>query len=292
MPPAASTSSAWLELPDGRIHWLKGRCAIGRLDDNDLVLASASLSRHHALVLAERQGHAVTDLHSSNGTYVNRELVKGTLVLADGDELQLGEVIVRYRCNRPPEQMLSALTAAPGTHLLNQVRSRPCWLLVVDIVGFSQLNEQIGGAAALERLQAWITAVRPLLETNGGRINGYIGDAIFAYWPCDVAKPKAVVSALRHLEACRARSPLPFRLAVHHGVALFSKSEKGEELTGQDVNFVFRAEKIAKQFRAPGVLSQAAVETLGLGGRCAVLGRAAVDGMSGTFVFHAVPAAD
>jgi class 3 adenylate cyclase len=287
--PSPALPAAWLELPDGRLHWLKGRCAIGRLEDNDLVLDTTALSRHHALLTAGPAGHTLTDLHSSNGTYVNHELAKRPVPLHDCDEIQIGDLVLRYRCTRQPA-IASAPEAGPNvTRLLHNVRPRLCWLLVTDIVGYSALNEQIGSEAALDRLQTWITAARPLLEKNGACINGYIGDAIFTYWPCDLSTPGQVLAALGSLEAYRPRSPLPFRVVAHHGCALFSKSEKGEELTGQDVNFVFRAEKVAKLFRTLAMLSQTAVQTLQLDGRCPALGESTVDGMSGSFTFFGLP---
>ena len=282
--------AAWLELPDGRHFWLKSRCAIGRLDDNDLVLQTPALSRRHALLAAGPGSYTLTDLQSSNGTYLNHELVKRPMPLNDGDEIQIGEVVLRYRVNRPLNTSAEADAAPLATQVLHQVRPRLCWLLVTDIVGYSTLNEQIGSEAALDRLQKWITAVRPLLVNNGAAINSYVGDAIFAYWPSDLAPAAQVLAALQDLEAYRPLSPLPYRTVVHHGCALFTKSEKGEELTGQDVNFVFRAEKVAKHFRTLALLSQTAVQTLKIDGRCAALGEAAVDGMSGSFTFYGLPA--
>ncbi len=284
---SSALPSAWLELPDGRLFWLKGRCAIGRLNDNDLVLNTTALSRHHALLAASPIGYTLTDLHSSNGTYVNHELAKRPVPLNDGDEIQIGDLVLRYRCTR---NLVTAPEAGPNaTRLLHNVRPRVCWLVVTDIVGYSTLNEQIGSEAALRRLQKWITDARPLLEKNGACINGYVGDAIFAYWPCDLATPGQVLATLAGLEAYRPRSPLPFRVVAHHGCALFTKSEKGEELTGQDVNFVFRAEKVAKHFRSNAMLSQTAVQTLQLEGRCAALGESTMDGMCGAFTFFGLP---
>jgi len=279
----------WLELPDGRHFWLNSRCAIGRLDDNDLVLQTPALSRRHALLAAGPGGYTLTDLQSSNGTYLNHELVKRPMALNDGDEIQIGEVVLRYRDNRQMKIGTEAVPTPLATQVLHNVRPRHCWLLVTDIVGYSTLNEQIGSEAALSRLQQWITGVRPLLVNNGASINSYVGDAIFAYWPSDVAPAAQVLAALENLEAYRPLSPLPFRTVVHHGCALFTKSEKGEELTGQDVNFVFRAEKVAKHFRTLALLSQTAVQTLKVDGRCAALGESAVDGMSGAFTFYGLP---
>lgn len=287
--PSPALPTVWLELPDGRLFWLQGRCTIGRQDDNDLVLDTTVLSRHHALLSASPDGFILTDLRSSNGTYVNHELAQRPVLLHDGDEIQIGDAVLRYRCTRQLE-IRDALDDNPNaTRLMHNVRPRLCWLLVTDIAGYSTLNEQIGSEAALKRLQRWITEVRPLLEKNGACINGYLGDAIFAYWPCELAAPAQVLAALGGLETYRPRSPLPFRVVVHHGCALFTKSEKGEELSGQEVNFVFRAEKIAKLFHSNAMLSQAAVQTLQLESRCDVLGESTVDGMSGSFIFYGLP---
>jgi class 3 adenylate cyclase len=147
-----------------------------------------------------------------------------------------------------------------------------------------------GSKAALRRLQDWGTTARPLVEGHAGRINRYVGDAIFAYWPSATTKPDDVLASLRALERWRPPSPFPFRLVLHHGAALFSKSEHGEELGGRDVTFVFRMEKIAKSFGSNAMLSPTAVTTLGLDGRCKSYGRSAVDGMTDFFVFYGVPA--
>ena len=288
---SAGLPDAWLELPDGSLFWLKGRCTIGRLPDNDLVLNTTALSRHHALLAGGRAGYTLTDLHSSNGTYVNRILAKRPVPLRDRDEVQIGDVILRYRCT----QLASVLpppTPPDGvqtTQLLNNVRSRLCWLLVTDIMGYSTLTEQRGNEVTLGWLRTWIAAVRPLLENHGGYIQDYIGDAIFAYWPCDLSTPAQVLQSLQGLEAYRARSPLPFRVVLHHGSVLFTKAEQDERLSGREVNFVFRAEKVAKKFHATAMFSEAAAETLQIKNRCAALGEASVDGMTGSYTFFGPP---
>jgi pSer/pThr/pTyr-binding forkhead associated (FHA) protein len=279
---------SWLELPDGNSLWLKDRCVIGRQEGCDLVLATPALSRQHALLAAAPGGYTLTDLQSSNGTYLNREPVRRPVPLRDGDEIRIGDMTLRFRCNRKLD-LGGGGSDEFATRRLDDVRSRQCWLLVADVVGYSGLNEQIGSEAALRRLQVWINEMRPVLEKNGASINGYVGDAIFAYWACDVTMPEQVLAALAGLEAYRKRSPLPFRIVVHHGCALFSRSEKGDELSGQDVNLVFRAEKTAKKFKVDAMLSQAAAQTLLVEGRCAALGSSPVDGMSGTFSFYGFP---
>lgn len=287
-PPALTES--WLELPDGKLFWLKGRCSVGRHADNDLVLDAPTVSRHHALLAAEVGGFVVNDLHSSNGTYVNRAPVTRATPLHDGDELRFGDAVARYRCTR--SAVADPITTIPDrTRRLEDVRERACWLLLADVAGYSELNAQLGGKVALQRFQAWITAMRPLIERHGGHINSYVGDAIFAWWPADTANYGPVQEALVAIEAWRPQSPVNFRLVVHHGSVLFTRSERGEELSGQEVNFVFRAEKLAKGFGATAMLSESAAHSLKLDGRCRPLGAASVDGIRGRFVFFALPAA-
>jgi class 3 adenylate cyclase len=285
---ASAVAESWLELPDGRLFWLKNRCAIGRQPDNDLVLETTALSRHHALIARGPAGYTLTDLHSSNGTYLNREAVTRSAVLRDADEIRFGDLVVRYRCTRRME--LGPASAAPDfTRRIDDVRELVCWLLVVDVAGYSTLIGQIGSEAALRRLQTWIGDVRPLIEQNAGRINSYVGDAIFAWWPGDTCTPANVRATLAALEGYRARSPLAFRVVAHHGPVLFMRSERGEELSGQEVNFIFRSEKIAKQFGSSAMLSAASVHALQLADRCPALGSSPVDGIEGQFVFHALP---
>jgi len=288
LPPSSAVPSAWLELPDGKLHWLQARCVVGRQPGCDLILAGHTISRQHAMLAADAAGYSLTDLHSSNGTSVNNAHIARPTLLRDGDEIRFGEVIVRFRCTR--QQTLSEPTASPATtQHIEQLQTRACWLLLADVEAYAALNEKLGSETALRRLQAWIGDVRPLIEQNAGRINGYLGDAVFAYWPSDTAKPADVHATLRALESYRHRSALPFRLVAHHGTVLFTRSARGEELSGQEVNFVFRIEKIAKSFGSRAMLSSAAVSTLKLDGRCDSYGRSAIDGMSDFFTFYALP---
>jgi class 3 adenylate cyclase len=270
------------------MFWLKGRCTIGRQSDNDLMIDLPALSRHHALIAASGDRYTLSDLHSRNGTYVNRAPVTRPVPLRDGDEILFGDAAVRYRCTRCFEPT-GATVGAAATQRIDQMRERDCWLVLADVAAYAALTERIGSEAALRCMQTWITELRPLIERHGGHINGYLGDAVFAYWLADTPQPDQVLAALRAIETWRPRSPLVFRLVAHHGRVFFTHSDRGEELTGQDVNFIFRIEKIAKSFGAAAMLSEAAVKTLGLGGRCDSYGQSAIDGMSDFYSFFALP---
>ena len=239
--------------------------------------------------MASREGYTLIDQHSTNGTYLNGLLAQKAVELKDGDEIRLAKVVLlRFRCAR--EVVLDAPEPIDKTTVqVNSMDTRFCWLLLADVAGYSGLISEHGSEAALVRLQNWIAEMRPLLEGNGAHINSYVGDAIFAYWLCDLRAPDQVLAAVRVLEEYRARAPVRFRLVLHHGIILFSKSARGEELSGQEVNFLFRTEKLAKQFGCETMLSEAAVTSLHLTGQCESVGASGVDGIEGKFTFYKMP---
>lgn len=285
----APPNEAWLELPGGGLHWLAGRCTIGRQDDNDLVLADASVSRRHALIEAGPGGYALSDLRSSNGTYVNAVPLSRQLQLQDGDELGFGRVVARFRCNRPGGPRDRQATPVDATVRVEDTRERSCWLVLADLASYSGLIAAHGNRGGLARFQGWIAGLRPLIEGNGGVINSYVGDAIFAWWPDQPGADAGLRAALAAIGAWRAASPAPFRLAVHHGTAVFTRSERGEELSGRDVNLIFRSDKVAKALGSDTVLTAEAVRSLGLADRCQPLGEVAVDGIPGRVAFLGAP---
>src|SRR6476469_119208 len=68
---------------------------IGRVSECDVVLYDPGVSRKHARIFIEGDGYGVEDLGSSNGTRVNGEIVKKT-ILKDGDAITLGPVVFNF----------------------------------------------------------------------------------------------------------------------------------------------------------------------------------------------------
>jgi pSer/pThr/pTyr-binding forkhead associated (FHA) protein len=68
---------------------------LGRHPESDIFLDDITVSRRHAEVEHAADGYRVRDIGSLNGTYVNRQRVDDVL-LADGDELQVGRFKLRF----------------------------------------------------------------------------------------------------------------------------------------------------------------------------------------------------
>ncbi len=75
------------------IHVGRGLAADVRLDD-------ATVSRKHALIVRRDDGVVILDDRSMNGVWVNGERVTEAF-LADGDEIQLGRVPLRFVAAAP-----------------------------------------------------------------------------------------------------------------------------------------------------------------------------------------------
>lgn len=68
----------------------------GRHPRSDVFLDDITVSRHHVKFLRTADQVIVRDVGSLNGTYVNRTLIDGDVVLQDGDEVQIGKFRMVY----------------------------------------------------------------------------------------------------------------------------------------------------------------------------------------------------
>ncbi|MCU0609809.1 MAG: FHA domain-containing protein [Chitinispirillaceae bacterium] len=78
----------------------KKSAVIGRAEECDIVLAEARVSRRHAIIEQNKSSHsyAITDLGSSNGTYVNNSRIAGPpLRLNDRDKIRIASAVFTVR---------------------------------------------------------------------------------------------------------------------------------------------------------------------------------------------------
>lgn len=68
---------------------LRSRCVIGRAEDCDVRLEGRAVSRHHAEIRHDSKGMLLSDLHSSNGVFLNGVAVNQAPVV-EGDVLRVG----------------------------------------------------------------------------------------------------------------------------------------------------------------------------------------------------------
>jgi len=74
----------------------KGNIIIGRGGDADLTIDDDKISRKHAVVEAfSRDQIFISDLASTNGTYINGMRIRSTK-LKDGDEIRIGKTLLKF----------------------------------------------------------------------------------------------------------------------------------------------------------------------------------------------------
>jgi len=112
---------------------------IGRLDDNDVVIKSPSVSGHHAKIDPVGDGFLLTDLKSTNGCFVNEQFVQ-THWLKLGDVITMGDVTLIFSCEPETVSKLpSMLDNANETMMLSNEEYE-------DMRAKSFLSKALGGS--------------------------------------------------------------------------------------------------------------------------------------------------
>jgi pSer/pThr/pTyr-binding forkhead associated (FHA) protein len=68
---------------------------IGRDRERPICIPDESVSRLHAQIVRQQVGYFVSDLHSSNGTFLNGDLLIAPSLLSPGDILRVGAIELR-----------------------------------------------------------------------------------------------------------------------------------------------------------------------------------------------------
>jgi two-component system, cell cycle response regulator len=254
VPPAASGADclviicAAVPTDFGRLHMLKRPVTtIGRGSDNDIALQSDAVSRHHAKI--ERRGmHViVTDLGSTNGTFVNDDPTRlQESRLERGDLLRIGGTVFKYLSGMDFETQyhaaISQMAMTDGlTSLCNRKQldallaqevgrahrhRRHLSLLMLDVDHFKRINDRLGhqvGDGVLTRLAAiLVRRLRP--SDTVGRYGGEEFCAILPETPLSSASQIAET-----LRTAIAEQPL----VTDHGDVAVSVSIGVAELQAQ-----------------------------------------------------------
>jgi DNA-binding response OmpR family regulator len=120
---------------------------IGREDTCDIVVPSRQVSRVHARLNQTSEGIELEDLDSKNGTHCNGKLIDGSVVLQDGDVIQIALaqqfIFISSDATMPLDsEQMGSLIAQPRRLRLEN-RSRRVWIgneEVLPPLSVSQFN--------------------------------------------------------------------------------------------------------------------------------------------------------
>jgi pSer/pThr/pTyr-binding forkhead associated (FHA) protein len=80
-----------------RVELINDRSTVGNAVENDVALTEDATASHlHAVLERFAAGWCVTDLGSSNGTWVNGERIWASRRLRHGDEIRIGQTRLRF----------------------------------------------------------------------------------------------------------------------------------------------------------------------------------------------------
>jgi adenylate cyclase len=280
-------NNTWLETASGKRFEIRGTCSVGRSKSNQVVLPDSRVSRLHALVqLQNGNEYWLVDFGSTNGTYLNGRRVTQPTALRDGDRIEIADACLVFHDASDSKEFSST---APSDITFEEVKSVPCWLLVADIVSYTHLSQSLSPEKLPVMTGRWLSQCKQLVEDNAGSINKFLGDGFLAYWRDGAGVTAKVAGALAALERLQAEGEPRFRVVVHHGeVSVGGGGALVEEsLLGQELNFVFRVEKLASLLELPVMFSEAASRKLQPHVATVPLGQHEVKGFDGQFVFFA-----
>lgn len=238
---------------------------IGRGRDNTVGLPTSPLvSRQHAIIRCHNAWqYQIMDLGSRNGTFVDGRRVITPITLEDGALIRAADTEITFRqleapaAGSGPEMTMAAGTSVAGDHAATVA------VMVCDIRGFSTMSEVLPEDQLARTLGEWFRQAGDVLQSEGGSVDKFIGDAVLAYWiqgsdPGEEAR-RAFAAGTRLLQAAAAHrwphdASAPFRVAValHHGPVTCGNiglvAQRDATIIGDTVNTVFRMESVMKQF--------------------------------------------
>jgi pSer/pThr/pTyr-binding forkhead associated (FHA) protein len=83
------------DVPESTYNLEKEYTHVGRAQGNEIYLPYPSISNRHCIFIHSGQDVVLRDLNSSNGTYVNGEIIS-EIILRPGDTIQCGTVSLRF----------------------------------------------------------------------------------------------------------------------------------------------------------------------------------------------------
>jgi hypothetical protein len=138
----------------------KGKCTIGRTDDNAIVLHESRVSRKHAAIEFVKPNYVIVDLGSSNGTFLNTTKLCGSqgAILQNWDKIRIASAVYTARIVEKQAEIMDEF---------KELRSR-VQREVTEIINLNELwnlEQQPGFAGDLSHLCP--VDLFQMLETGG-----------------------------------------------------------------------------------------------------------------------------
>ncbi len=121
---------------------------IGRVQGNDLVLPKGNVSKRHARVRYREGGFIVTDLGSTNGTYVNGRKIAQATIVREGDKIYIGDFVLRIEAGGGAARVASSPAPALEEAAPEAARPAPHEASVSEVSAAPKLADEAAVAPA------------------------------------------------------------------------------------------------------------------------------------------------
>jgi adenylate cyclase len=243
----------------GLRHELGDFCVLGRGKSANLKLDHGGVSREHASIRRQGQDYLLTDLGSSNGTYVNGlPVAMNGRMLRSGDEIQVGTERFRFENSEHPREITETDSTIVTIISPAMKKTERVTLLVGDIKGYTKLSAEIGPMELSERVSVWCDRCRAVIQGHGGMVEKFIGDCVFAWWRgSDLEVRTHALAVARELSGPPGTPDgLCCGVGLHVGeVALSRTGHNQYTLLGSEVNLAFRIESLTRDLKVPVLAS-------------------------------------
>ena len=245
----------------------KAVVTIGRDKNSDIVILDRLVSRRHAIIrLLGDEDFYLVDEGSANGSMVNARKVILPTLLSDGDKITIGSATISFRQQRDSEAGDDDQESADTVLMAPSIEVSQHTILVADIRGFTRMSESIPIKALTEIMNKWFHAANDCIAANGGLVDKFLGDCVYARWPVVDDVRASINAAIR--AACQLNDQtraigrdyrkLPHVLkigaGIHTGMAA-TGVERGDSAIGDAVNLAFRLEGATKELGKDVVIS-------------------------------------
>jgi diguanylate cyclase (GGDEF)-like protein len=191
---------------------------IGRAEDCAVRNTDGSVSRYHAKIVREAGEYTVTDLGSTNGTFVNNQR-KQDGSLRDGDYLRIGNCIYRFlgggNIEAEYHEEIYRLTVLDGLTQVHNRRyliefldrevarstrhGRPLAVIMLDIDHFKSINDRFGHLVGDLTLRELCARVRGVVRSDE-LFARYGGEEFAVVLPeADLTRARVVAERIREV---------------------------------------------------------------------------------------------
>jgi len=245
----------------------------GRDKNNDVVLNDLHVSRNHAIIRCVGQGdYYLIDSGSSNGSYVNKKRIAAPRLLCNGDCISIGRAQILFTQDAKTGKHVDTVSLQ-DTLISDTPEIKQITILVADIRGFTSLSERVNIRTLTKLMNSWFHKVSNAIFNNGGVVDKFIGDCVFACWESEIDQKKTVIQALtaayhinritHELERTYSEISEEVRIGVgiNTGAASLGIGQDNTAL-GDAVNVAFRLESATKVLGTDVVMSETAYRHL------------------------------